>query len=688
MISILLLVSIAVGVVSDNARDGAQSLRLPLKTRDSSTIGPRGDPGYGQNPLRVNATQKNYLSPYTVELSIGSPPQLVYPALDLFSSIIWVDPDCDTSVSVDACCANGNYDPNASFSSQDLDCSQSWGFTTTYGGASGCYVADDVYFAGVDLGLIQVGIANESWGQTAGRLGLGFGCDNEGDTLLIDQLKLQGLIATRQFSIALGSANPSSGSQGDASDVGLGELLFSGLNTRKYAGELRKLHSHPAGDGDSRHYVQITALGIFDPSNCVLKDMLLPSRRAFFDFTTIVSYLPWVYMDMLTSFFPDATYNRTNELYQVPCYHRYQDASIDFYFDTLIIRVPSRDFILQVDGICYLGAVQNGAQDEAILGQSFLRGAYTAFDLDDEAIYMAQYENCGEQVIGWDSSAADEDGSCALNPATIPPSCFLTSTSTRSTSTASSTSKSTTTTHSTTTTSSRVSRTTSTSRYPTHSSSTSTSHRTTSTSYSTSHSSTRTSTHSTTSTSRSRTSSTTSSRTKSSSSSRRTSSSTRSSTSSRTTSTSRPQIPSTTVTNPTTSFTSWSSGVFPTGGTGSGGSSTYWTPSSGFSWSNVSFTPGATIRWTPTPAVTLTSLPPTGSLSLETSTLMSVTESSMSVNETQTISMRDSPEKTVTVTVGLFTTTVFMPSPITVPVSTCNCNRTTTADLATDSDRE
>lgn len=82
-------------------------------------------------------------------------------------------------------------------------------------------------------------------------------------------------------------------------------------------------------------------------------------------------------MDSLTGFFPDAFYNGGQGVYQVPCYHRFQDASIDFYFDTLVIRVPFRDFILRVDDICYLGAVQSADEHEVILGQTFLRGAYS-----------------------------------------------------------------------------------------------------------------------------------------------------------------------------------------------------------------------------------------------------------------------------------------------------------------------
>ncbi|KAI0406365.1 aspartic peptidase domain-containing protein [Xylaria palmicola] len=397
MIFTLLLASLATGFASDETRDRAQSLQLPIRSSGSSAIEIRDDPGYGHQPLRANATQKSYLSPYTVELAVGTPPQRVHVAIDLFSSNLWVNPDCDASPFPEACCLNGNYDQNASTSATDLDCSDSWGFSTPYGSASGCYTVDDVRFAGAYLGYVQVGVANQSLWQTAGRLGLGFGCHGEGGLSVLDSLQSQGLIAKRQFSIALGSANPSAGTVDSAGDVGIGELLLSGINIRKYAGELRKLVSHPGGRGDDKYYVTLTSVGFLDLSNCTFIDTSLPTQRAFFDFTTIISVLPLNYIEAITAFFPDATYDATNETYRVPCHHRAHDASINFYFDTLVIHVPLRDFILEKDDICYLGIIRS-VSEEVVLGQSFLRAAYTAFDLDDEAIYMAQYENCGDQL--------------------------------------------------------------------------------------------------------------------------------------------------------------------------------------------------------------------------------------------------------------------------------------------------
>ncbi|KAJ3578108.1 hypothetical protein NPX13_g2456 [Xylaria arbuscula] len=415
----LWLVSAAFGVSSQAAQSEGHSLRLPIRSRGSSALGSRDGPEYGNHPLRANATQKHYLSPYTVELTIGSPPQLVYPAIDLFATNVWVNPDCYAAYDYKACCKNGDYNPDASTSAEEQDCSQGWGFSTPYGDASGCNVVDDVQFAGTDLGDITVGVANASWAQTAGRLGLGFGCD-EGDTSILDLLKSLDVIATRQFSIALGSANPNAEDLQESTDVGLGELLFSGINTRKYTGELRKLHSRPGPDDDPRYYITLTSISFSDLFNCESFDGFPPPRRAYLDYTTIISYFPAEYIDILTGFFPYVNYNLTAGMYQLPCYHRALDASVDFYFGSLPIRVPLHDFIMQVDGICFLGLQQSVSDNEVILGQSFLRGAYTAFDLDDEAIYMAQYENCGDQVIDWDSSASDEDGLCAAKPTTFP----------------------------------------------------------------------------------------------------------------------------------------------------------------------------------------------------------------------------------------------------------------------------
>jgi len=64
-------------------------------------------------------------------------------------------------------------------------------------------------------------------------------------------LKQKGLVTKRQFSIAIGSANDIEGTREDA-DAGLGELVFSGVNTGKFAGELRQVGAIPSTGHDPR----------------------------------------------------------------------------------------------------------------------------------------------------------------------------------------------------------------------------------------------------------------------------------------------------------------------------------------------------------------------------------------------------------------------------------------------------
>ncbi|KAI2642345.1 acid protease [Xylaria nigripes] len=416
MVSILLLASLAISIASCTAHNGAHSLRLPIRRQESWSIETRDDPGYGPNPLRANITQRRDLSPYTLELAIGTPPQVIYTALDVFSDSLWLNPDCHASISPETCCANGKYDPNISTTARPKDCSYPWEFSAPYGSVSGCNIEDNVQFAGVNLGIIQVGIANKSWGLTAGRFGLGFGCHPASDITLLDVLKIEGLITTRQFSIALGGTNSPTNDPDNSAVLGEGELLFSGVNTGKYAGELQKMRSHSSGEGDSRFYVNLLSIGLSDPRNCRLLEVTLPQTRAFFDFGTVLSYLPRAFLDDVSDFFPDSLYNSTEGVYEVPCYHRTQDASIDFYFDGVAISVPMRDFILEMNETCYLGVTENQSNDEIILGQSFLKGAYTAFDADNETIYMAQYENCGNLIIEWDPNSTQQEGLCASKP--------------------------------------------------------------------------------------------------------------------------------------------------------------------------------------------------------------------------------------------------------------------------------
>ena len=93
------------------------------------------------------------------------------------------------------------------------------------------------------------------------------------------------------------------------------------------------------------------------------------------------SYLPPAMVDSIAETF--GSWFESGE-YKVDCALRDQPGTFNFGFnnDQLVIRVSYYDFFLKLqDNTCSLG-VQQGA-DDAILGNTFLRGTYSEWTLDN-----------------------------------------------------------------------------------------------------------------------------------------------------------------------------------------------------------------------------------------------------------------------------------------------------------------
>ena len=89
------------------------------------------------------------------------------------------------------------------------------------------------------------------------------------------------------------------------------------------------------------------------------------------------SYLPWAIVDRFVAY--TKAYDVLGEL-QCDCKWREDAGTIDFGFndDSVKMRVPISDFIFPLgDGRCVLGMQKReGNENDAILGQTFLRGVY------------------------------------------------------------------------------------------------------------------------------------------------------------------------------------------------------------------------------------------------------------------------------------------------------------------------
>ena len=60
---------------------------------------------------------------------------------------------------------------------------------------------------------------------------------------------------------------------------------------------------------------------------------------------------------------------------EVPCSLLNQGGSVDFAFGALVIRVPYKEFIRQLDAnVCVMGAM--AADETPLLGDTFMRSAY------------------------------------------------------------------------------------------------------------------------------------------------------------------------------------------------------------------------------------------------------------------------------------------------------------------------
>ncbi|KAI0479145.1 aspartic peptidase domain-containing protein [Xylariaceae sp. FL0804] len=407
--------AVAAAANAEVHRLGARNVRLPITRGALET---RPDPGAaaGGGAKGTNISQSYPSnSPYTVEFNIGSPPQLVYLAIDPYSRELWVDPDCDGAYSTAACWADGFYLPSASQTAQSRNCTQPWDVAYLSGGASGCYYVDRVEFSGFTADMMQFGVAEQSWEVSAGVMGMGFGGgpNVSGTPTFLDRMVEDGFVPGYQFSVSLGGVDDNDG-----------EILFSGINTGKYSNWLQKVPRLSAGDLDpSLYYLPLSGVGytmVQDGCLSSLERPISPPYPAVLDFGAPTSSLPAELVAALVEGFgDDAVYNATEQAWRVGCQHRRQNATVDFAFagGTVRISVRNRDFLPEMivgDGdVCYLGATAVAAGGPAVLGANFLRAAYVVFDGDSDSVYMAQYVDCGYHVVDFNAATFDHElGQC------------------------------------------------------------------------------------------------------------------------------------------------------------------------------------------------------------------------------------------------------------------------------------
>ncbi|KIN07638.1 hypothetical protein OIDMADRAFT_186420 [Oidiodendron maius Zn] len=347
-------------------------------------------------------------SNYIINVQVGTPAQDIKLAIDTGSSDVWVldstSEACSSSLDTSSECET----PFTSASSSTFKVVDPGEFDITYAdgtGAQGDYFTDVLSFGGQSLNAQTMGIATEST-LSPGLLGIGYD-QNEASTAqnppfvyssVIDSLVSQGLISTKAYSLYLDDLQASTGS-----------LLFGGLDSDKYQGNLVQMPIIPQTFGDQSIYtafiVDMTSFGTTSSGKSTTVTQSSFQIPVVLDSGTTLTYFPTSLMDeILTAV--NGEIDKESQFAFVDCSVR--DSSDTFTFDfgfgtseSIVIKVPAAELIYDADifvggqpnvnisNPCALGFMaQDG--EPYVLGDNFLRSAYVVYDLKNNLIALGQ----------------------------------------------------------------------------------------------------------------------------------------------------------------------------------------------------------------------------------------------------------------------------------------------------------
>ncbi|EXJ62641.1 hypothetical protein A1O7_03079 [Cladophialophora yegresii CBS 114405] len=343
----------------------------------------------------VEQTLDNDQSLYYANITLGTPAQSLRLHIDTGSSDLWVN-TASSSFCLSSAdnCEGGTY--SSSQSSTYKFVNDQFNISYVDGSAAiGDYVSDTLRFGGVTLNDFQFGIGETSSSQQ-GVLGIGY-MSNEVQVQranldpypnLPQALLNAGHIATNAYSLWLNDL-----------DASTGEILFGGVNTEKYEGELATL---PILSESGEYYELTLALtGLTNAGSDLSSSSSLPTA-VLLDSGATLTYLP---NDIVQEI-----YNSVQAVYQsdvgaayAPCALASSSATIDYTFSGVTIKVPYNELFLSAgtnnfgqpitfsngDEACLFG-IAPAQSGMAVLGDTFLRSAYVVYDLENNEISLAQ----------------------------------------------------------------------------------------------------------------------------------------------------------------------------------------------------------------------------------------------------------------------------------------------------------
>ncbi|OQV07901.1 hypothetical protein CLAIMM_12256 [Cladophialophora immunda] len=378
-------------------RSNPRVLSLPIEKKSVPDILTRDRARLRRRTGTVEATLDNELTLYYANISLGTPKQSFRVQLDTGSSDLWVNEAnstyCESSEDV---CQGGTYDRTSSstykFANANFDLTYADGSS-----ASGIYATDTLHFGDVTLGSFQFGIGESSTADN-NVMGIGYMADESEDGTtgstyanLPQALVDAGQISSNAYSLWLNDL-----------DANTGEILFGGVDTDKYSGELATIPVLKSDGGYSELAVALTGISVYGTD--LSSSSSLPTGVVL-DSGSTLSYLPDALAEEIYSQM-DATYSSSEGYAYVACGggSSSSDNTIDFTFSGKTIKVPFDELILGTaassngqplsfengEEACILGLAPLGSSSTAVLGDTFLRSAYVVYDLANNEISLAQ----------------------------------------------------------------------------------------------------------------------------------------------------------------------------------------------------------------------------------------------------------------------------------------------------------
>ncbi|KAL8866944.1 MAG: hypothetical protein Q9174_005981 [Haloplaca sp. 1 TL-2023] len=374
---------------------------------------------------------------FWANITLGTPPQQARVHLDTGSSDLWV-PTVDSTLCsefISTCELLGSYDIDKSSTGKDLGLPFDIRYVDTTG-VNGTYASDVFGFGGVTLQPVQFGIAKDGLTpdeytgagkfEASGVWGIGFDV-NEASAdkypTVVSQMKLQGYINTRAYSIWYGQIDSELLEAGDCGPKSWfcphstnGVILFGGIDASKFLGKIQPLPipARPNMGGRQRGEtaVQMTSLRLENDKGST---ELLPRDSVLYavlDTGSTAIAAPRSYIGSLYEALGVTTAPNGSAL--IDC-NMSTNGSLAFGLGGSQgpnIKVPLSQLIWPE-----VAATVNGTArceffiqpseplsplPRVILGDAFLRSAYTIFDLDNNQIGVAKAQNDAVELVKGD----------------------------------------------------------------------------------------------------------------------------------------------------------------------------------------------------------------------------------------------------------------------------------------------